>query len=214
MIEDIGPNRPTGHKSHLHDPWPGSRECDACGGFGISVEDALDFARVAHGDQRYGGNPYVYHLAQVHDLLIQHAARASVDLDDEVRVAAILHDVLEDTKVTRAELVARYGEPVGLLVWAVTKDQGRNRREKNELCLPRIPTVPGAVLVKLADTNCNVESCWATKDSRLFMYHREYPFFRKTLYRTTAWGARTDLARLEGALWTRLDELLGWRDRG
>ncbi len=177
----------------------------------MSFSDAWNFAIEAHGDQRYGDGPYSDHLAQVHDLLVTAAARAGVPLEPELPIAAILHDVLEDTKVTQGQLIEKFGGRVATLVWAVTKDQGRNRREKNERCLPRIPTVPGAILIKLPDIICNVENCWATRDSRLFMYHGEYSFFRRTLYLKTV-GMETDVARLESLLWARLDKLLGWRD--
>jgi len=62
---------------------------------------ARDFAIQAHGDQKYGTKPYVYHLDQVAAI----CCTIKFHYDSEtLRTAAFLHDVLEDTKVTHAEL--------------------------------------------------------------------------------------------------------------
>ena len=83
------------------------------------TREALDFAASHHaGQTRDDGNglPFVTHPVEVGCLL--HEAGYS----DEVVAAGVLHDVLEDTDVERAELEERFGPGVADLVAAVTDD--------------------------------------------------------------------------------------------
>jgi (p)ppGpp synthase/HD superfamily hydrolase len=82
------------------------------------TREALDFAATRHAGQTRGvdGIPFVTHPVEVACLL--HEAGYS----DEVVAAGVLHDVLEDTDVQRAELEARFGAEVASLVAAVTDD--------------------------------------------------------------------------------------------
>ncbi|MFM8915995.1 MAG: RelA/SpoT family protein, partial [Candidatus Limnocylindrus sp.] len=80
------------------------------------VDDAFLFAVEAHGTQvRASGEPYVTHPAEAALIL------ADLGLDAATLVAALLHDVPEDTSVTTAEIAERFGDEVGILVDGVTK---------------------------------------------------------------------------------------------
>ena len=80
------------------------------------IDKAYDFAYKAHGDQkRRSGEPYIIH--PLHTALIL----ADLELDKESIMAALLHDVMEDTKVTREDMVSAFGEEVTDLVDGVTK---------------------------------------------------------------------------------------------
>lgn len=164
---------------------------------------ALDFAMEWHGDQKYGEHRYDAHLRGVYVRYIEFHERAGESFSPAEAEAIALHDTLEDTACSRELVRNRFGERVEALVWAVTKHEGRNRKEKNELCLPKIPKVPGAVKIKLADTISNVEACWEQQDPKLFMYQREYRFYRETLRVGEPTGA-------EKLMWDHLDKLLGW----
>ncbi|NQZ53360.1 MAG: bifunctional (p)ppGpp synthetase/guanosine-3',5'-bis(diphosphate) 3'-pyrophosphohydrolase [Piscirickettsiaceae bacterium] len=83
------------------------------------VEDirrAYFFAKQAHeGQFRRSGEEYITHpLAVAHVLAIMH-------MDQECIMAGLLHDVIEDTKVSREELAAEFSEEVALLVDGVSK---------------------------------------------------------------------------------------------
>src|SRR5689334_1627887 len=82
---------------------------------------ALNFAAHQHQDQRRKGpraEPYVNHLIEVATLLTQ----AGVS-DVEVLMAAVLHDVVEDTDTTIDDVEARFGPRVAAFVLACSDDK-------------------------------------------------------------------------------------------
>ena len=80
------------------------------------VERAYKLARDAHHDQkRKSGEPYIIHPLSVAIIL------AELEMDKETIVAGLLHDVVEDTTITEAELTRLFGSDVTLLVDGVTK---------------------------------------------------------------------------------------------
>ena len=77
---------------------------------------ACNFARKAHrGQFRDSGDVYFCHPLEVAKVL------ASLELDVVTISAGLLHDVLEDTEITREELAAEFGEEIASLVDGVTK---------------------------------------------------------------------------------------------
>jgi (p)ppGpp synthase/HD superfamily hydrolase len=84
------------------------------------IDDALAVATAAHAGQirnGAGGIPYIEHPQAVARLLAEHG------WSDEVLAAALLHDVVEDSEVTVAQLRQRFGEPVAGLVAALSDDE-------------------------------------------------------------------------------------------
>ncbi len=80
------------------------------------IAGAYGTAHAAHkGQVRKSGEPFVYHPLATADIL------AELHLDSTTIAAAILHDVLEDTDLTKQELEARFGEEVADIVDGVTK---------------------------------------------------------------------------------------------
>ncbi|MCC6594120.1 MAG: bifunctional (p)ppGpp synthetase/guanosine-3',5'-bis(diphosphate) 3'-pyrophosphohydrolase [Xanthomonadales bacterium] len=80
------------------------------------VERAFAFSERAHrGQNRKSGDPYITHPVAVARIL------AEMHLDAETLQAAILHDTIEDTSVTKNTLLADFGETVADLVDGVTK---------------------------------------------------------------------------------------------
>ena len=83
-------------------------------------EDMLNRAYVfsvkAHGSQlRASGDPYFSHPIEVAGIL------TDLKLDDETIATAILHDTIEDTLATAAEIEAKFGKNIARLVDGVTK---------------------------------------------------------------------------------------------
>ncbi|MFT7235488.1 MAG: guanosine-3',5'-bis(diphosphate) 3'-pyrophosphohydrolase [Methylophagaceae bacterium] len=80
------------------------------------IRKAYHFAEQAHREQkRRSGEPYITHpLAVAHVLVLMH-------MDHECIMAGLLHDVIEDTQVSREALAAEFSEEVALLVDGVSK---------------------------------------------------------------------------------------------
>ena len=82
----------------------------------IQVQQALQDARTSHkGQLRKSGEPYIFHPLRVTHLAARHW------MDFPSVIAALLHDVVEDTPVTLAQVRKRYGEEVANLVDGLTK---------------------------------------------------------------------------------------------
>lgn len=129
--------------------------------------------------QLYGWLPYTHHLAAVADQLYQHG------YDDEIlEASAWLHDIIEDTRGKANEMKKRdieemFGEEVANLVWAVTSEEGPNRKVRNALTYPKIrATGERAVALKLADRLANVSHGGKAKE----MYQKEHADFRHGVY--------------------------------
>jgi GTP pyrophosphokinase len=88
------------------------------------IERALAFARERHeGQTRLDGPPYLYHLIAVAQLLVANAA------DAQTVAAGLLHDTLEDTKTSLAEIEERFGPSVRFLVDGATETGRGDGRE-------------------------------------------------------------------------------------
>jgi guanosine-3',5'-bis(diphosphate) 3'-pyrophosphohydrolase len=124
------------------------------------VEKAYLLAEKAHeGQLRKTGEPYIMHPAAVATLL------ADLQLDEETIMAALLHDVLEDTLINKDELRTEFGEKVSALVDGVSKlthitfpnkieEQAENVR-KMVLAMAKDIRV---LLIKLADRLHNMKT--------------------------------------------------------
>src|SRR4030095_2804083 len=77
---------------------------------------AYVYAMKAHGEQRRAsGDPYFSHPIDVAAIL------TDLKLDDSTIAAALLHDTIEDTEATRAEIDSLFGRDIGTLVEGLTK---------------------------------------------------------------------------------------------
>jgi (p)ppGpp synthase/HD superfamily hydrolase len=122
------------------------------------VSEAADLAAHRHsGMQRKGrGNePYINHLAEVANLL----SAATAGADAELVAAGWLHDAIEDTATTEAELAETFGSRVAALVVEVTDDMSLPkpaRRQRQIIDAPH--KSPGAKLIKIADKISNIRA--------------------------------------------------------
>jgi GTP diphosphokinase / guanosine-3',5'-bis(diphosphate) 3'-diphosphatase len=139
------------------------------------VREAAEFGAEAHrGQRRKSGGPYIAHPVAAAEIL------ATLRVDADTIVAAILHDVMEDTSIDKGEIAARFGETVAEIVDGVTKlDQikFKNREEaqaesfrKMLLAMVRDLRV---ILVKLADRTHNMRTIDAMQPARRRAIARE-----------------------------------------
>lgn len=80
------------------------------------INAAYQMARLAHsGQKRKEGSPYVTHCVAAADIAVD------MGLDEDSVVAALLHDIIEDTALTHADIAKQFGESVADIVEGVTK---------------------------------------------------------------------------------------------
>jgi (p)ppGpp synthase/HD superfamily hydrolase len=119
---------------------------------------ALGFATCAHRCQqrKYTGEPYVNHCESVARIV------AAYTPDQEVIAAAVLHDTVEDTDVTLAEIEATFGPRVAKLVGEVTdvsRPEDGNRETRKRLDREHLAmSSPKGATIKLADLIDNTSS--------------------------------------------------------
>ncbi len=123
---------------------------------------AIRFAAEKHRHQRrrdIEASPYINHPIAVAAVL---SAEAGVE-DVSVLCACILHDTIEDTDTTEAELLREFGPAITTLVAECTDDRTLPRAERKALQIAHAAQLsPGARLVKLADKISNLRDILAT----------------------------------------------------
>jgi GTP diphosphokinase / guanosine-3',5'-bis(diphosphate) 3'-diphosphatase len=161
-------------------PGPGPEELTAVLGYlkpgdVESIEEAYAVARAAHsGQYRQSGEPYITHPLAVAKIL------AEWHLDAQALMAALLHDVVEDTHTTKSEIAKRFGKAVAELVDGVSKidriefatlqhAQAENFR-KMLLAMARDVRV---ILIKLADRLHNMRTLDAVPSEKQERIARE-----------------------------------------
>lgn len=124
------------------------------------IQKAYLLARSAHKDQRrVSGVPYILHPTSVACILVQ------MGMDTESVVAALLHDVVEDTDVELDEIKKKFGETVAEIVDGVTKLSKitySNREERQAENLRKMLIAMSndirVIIVKLADRLHNLRT--------------------------------------------------------
>ncbi len=142
------------------------------------VDRAQHFAELQHAGQRYNDEtPYTLHLKAVGAVLKRFGFATP-----ELLSAAWLHDILEDTNTSYNDIKQRFGPTVAELVYFVTSEKGRNRKERNAKTYPELAEKAPweARALKLADRIANVEYGAAT-DGKNSMYAAEFANFEKVL---------------------------------
>ena len=88
-------------------------------------------------------------------MLVSHVAQVD---DVDVLIAAVLHDVLEDTPTTADEVSERFGPRVCQLVRALSDDKSLPRKRRRQITLEELPEMDALVkIIKLADLTSNIK---------------------------------------------------------
>ena len=139
------------------------------------IESAYHFSEAAHeGQFRKSGHPYISHPLAVANILAQW------HLDPQALTAALLHDVMEDTSVTKAEITRNFGKLVAELVDGVSKldkiefeTQEKAQAENFRKMLLAMARDVRVILIKLADRLHNMRTLDAVDDRRRQRIARE-----------------------------------------
>ncbi len=139
------------------------------------VRIAIEFSREAHqGQTRQSGDPYVTHPIAVARIL------TPLHLDTQSIIAALLHDVIEDTQITAEQIAEKFGQPVANLVDGLSKlerihfetreDAQAENFRKMLLAMARDVRV---ILIKLADRLHNMRTLGAMSPEKCERIARE-----------------------------------------
>jgi len=139
------------------------------------ILQALHWSRKLHeGQKRESGEPYIIHPIRTAEILID------LKLDPPAVKAALLHDILEDTEITKDDLVKQFGEDVGAMVEGVTKiddmDVGKSTRKAASLRKMVWAMVDDlrVIVIKLADKRHNMNTLqYIREDARRLRIARE-----------------------------------------
>ncbi|MFI0489440.1 MAG: bifunctional GTP diphosphokinase/guanosine-3',5'-bis pyrophosphate 3'-pyrophosphohydrolase [Yersinia sp. (in: enterobacteria)] len=139
------------------------------------LKQAYLVARDAHGGQtRSSGEPYITHPVAVASIL------AEMRLDYETLMAALLHDVIEDTSATYQDMEQLFGKSVAELVEGVSKLDKLNFRDKKEAQAENFRKMIMAmvqdirvILIKLADRTHNMRTLGSLRSDKRRRIARE-----------------------------------------
>ena len=139
------------------------------------VKRAFYYAEQAHdGQRRRSGEPYVTHPLAVANIL------ANMHMDHQSLMAAMLHDVIEDTGVSKKALEAQFGKPVAELVDGVSKltqitfeDKAVAQAENFQKMVLAMSRDIRVIIVKLADRLHNMRTLGALRPDKKRRIARE-----------------------------------------
>ncbi|MDD2344034.1 MAG: HD domain-containing protein, partial [Tolumonas sp.] len=139
------------------------------------IQDAFLVARDAHeGQSRSSGEPYITHPVAVARIL------AEMHLDHETLMAALLHDVIEDTPITKDQLANQFGQAVAELVYGVSKLDKLKFRDHKEAQAENFRKMVMAmvqdirvILIKLADRTHNMRTLGSLRPDKRRRIARE-----------------------------------------
>ncbi|CAH0532305.1 Guanosine-3',5'-bis(diphosphate) 3'-pyrophosphohydrolase [Vibrio stylophorae] len=139
------------------------------------LRQAYLVARDAHeGQFRSSGEPYIVHPVAVSTIL------AEMKLDHETLMAALLHDVIEDTEVTKEDLAQRFSDTVAELVDGVSKLDKLKFRDRKEAQAENFRKMIMAmvhdirvILIKLSDRTHNMRTLNALRPDKRRRIARE-----------------------------------------
>ena len=139
------------------------------------IEEAYQFSHAAHqGQFRKSGHPYISHPVAVAEIV------ADWQLDAQAVMAALLHDVMEDTEVSKEQITERFGKPVAELVDGLSKldriefqSQADAQAENFRKMLLAMARDVRVILIKLADRLHNMRTLEAVSPEKRRRVARE-----------------------------------------
>jgi len=163
------------------------------------IRRAYTFASIAHqGQKRASGDIYITHPLAVAEVV------AELEADEEAVAAALLHDTLEDTSTTQAELVAAFGQEIAQLVAGVTKlgqIDFRTRQERQAGNLRKMLLAMAkdlrVILIKLCDRLHNMRTLRALpEEKRRAVSQETLHIFAPIAHRLGVWRLKWELEDL------------------
>ena len=162
------------------------------------IETAYNLAKDAHaGQKRKNGEPYI-----VHPIAVAHIVAVDMNLDANPVIAALLHDVVEDTDYTIEDIKEMFGEDVSFLVATVTKHKKAHYEMSKQLdnfkqMLESVHYDIRAILIKLADRLHNMRTLLYMRPDKQMKIAGETDYFYAPLAnRLGLYDIKTELENL------------------
>ena len=158
-----------------------------------TLTTAKKFSENMHAftNQTYGPLPYTFHLQHVENV-VQRFFKSDKPHTWYPRIAAHLHDIVEDTNTSIDVIESMFGKNVSDLVWAVTDEPltqeelnsglKNNRKNRKAKTYKKLKHSEFGVALKLADRIANIENCHSWESGMLDMYKKEYTEFFTQLW--------------------------------
>lgn len=138
---------------------------------------------------------YYKHLEDVHEVLQRYNIT-----DENILVAAYLHDSVEDTQMKVSLIEKYFNSEIANIVYCVTNEHGIDEKEKNQKTYTKLAKNQKAIILKLADRIANVENGIENNNKKHYNKYRDsYEIFKYYLY--------SDSHVLARGLWKHLDSL-------
>ena len=138
------------------------------------VQKAREYAIRHHGEQMFGEQPYYYHLDMVHAIAVKFG------LGETYEIAAYLHDLLEDTPLTKEQLAKDFGEEIADMVFSVS-GFGENRQEKQKDIHNKMQKNHKSINLKMCDRLANLKTSKLNKPKLFQRYCKEHELFELDL---------------------------------
>jgi len=141
-----------------------------------NIKKAFLIAERGHFGQTYDNiYPYMYHIKRTYEIA------CLLGYDESIQIACILHDIIEQGNLSYNDVKDTFGLEIAEIVYAVTDELGRNRRERHAKTHPKIRENWKAVATKICDRIANVEHGIETNSPQLKMYQKEHNDFKRDL---------------------------------
>ena len=135
--------------------------------FSIRIQEALSFAEIVHQYKLYNGKKYMNHIMDCYNLGLEYC------LTEDLLIPIILHDVLKTDQTLYSQIKKKFGKEVAEIVYSVTDELGRNRKERRGKTYPKINNSK-SITVKLIDRLANVSHSYNTDNlKKLKLYKKE-----------------------------------------
>lgn len=123
----------------------------------LKIHYAIEFATIKHANQKRKGTdiPYIVHPMEVMQILTENGC------SEDIIVAGILHDTLEDTDTEFEEIKDNFGEYVARLVASESEDKSKSWEERKQATINHLASAPDdEAICCLADKLSNLRSIY------------------------------------------------------
>lgn len=126
----------------------------------LNIQKAIIFATLKHKEQKRKGTdiPYIVHPVEVMQIL------TSLNCNENIIIAGLLHDTLEDTSTTTEEIKNTFGEKVLDIVKSESEDKSKTWKERKQATIDHLENASTEIkLVCFADKLSNIKSIYRDK---------------------------------------------------